>query len=78
MATWSAERDGTLELLTGMDMHFPEISMTPTHLFLRVMSYSGNYQYNGNSYLAVYGWTRNPLIGMFVHPTDNICHLTLT
>jgi endo-1,4-beta-xylanase len=32
----------------------------------RVINYSGNYQPNGNSYLAVYGWTRNKLIEYYV------------
>ncbi|KAH6903122.1 xylanase [Coprinopsis sp. MPI-PUGE-AT-0042] len=32
----------------------------------RVINYSGTYQPNGNSYLAVYGWTRNALIEYYV------------
>ncbi|CAF3451152.1 unnamed protein product, partial [Fusarium graminearum] len=28
----------------------------------RTISYEGEYKPNGNSYLSVYGWTRNPLI----------------
>jgi len=28
----------------------------------RVLQYTGDYQPNGNSYLAFYGWTRSPLI----------------
>ncbi|KIY70714.1 glycoside hydrolase family 11 protein [Cylindrobasidium torrendii FP15055 ss-10] len=32
----------------------------------RVINYSGTYQPNGNSYLSVYGWTRNSLIEYYV------------
>jgi len=57
------ERDGTLVPTIGeRSACGSRRGRVLTHLPYRVISYSGTYQYNGNSYLAVYGWTRSSLI----------------
>jgi len=56
------ERDGTRVPTTGKYPKKPCFNQSLTNSLCSVINYSGTYQYNGNSYLAVYGWTRSSLI----------------
>lgn len=41
-------------------------SITPTKVH-RAISFTGNYEPNGNSYLSVYGWSTNPLVEYYIN-----------
>ncbi|KAK2762695.1 hypothetical protein FQN54_000869 [Arachnomyces sp. PD_36] len=65
-ATYTNLNAGTYEVQWGTGGNIVGGKGWNPGLNARAITYTGQYQPNGNSYLAVYGWTRNPLVEYYI------------